>query len=136
VSITIVDPSPFQTLPTATALTSPTLSHNRATFTLQCSMASKIYWGLGLFPSILNRQALDFYFTEPQDYFMRVYGVNYVTTTQTLTKTLYNLKSNSQYIFRYFCINQMGLISDGQSITFNSLNYGAYLMKVSIIFNG
>jgi hypothetical protein len=67
---------------------------------------------------------------------MRVYGVNYVTTTQTLTKTLYNLKSNSQYIFRYFCINQMGLISDGQSITFNSLNYGAYLMKVSIIFNG
>lgn len=30
----------------------------------------------------------------------------------------------------------MGLISDGQSITFNSLNYGAYLMKVSIIFNG
>jgi hypothetical protein len=67
---------------------------------------------------------------------MRVYGINYVTTTQTLIKPVYNLKSNAQYIFRYFCINQMGLISDGQSITFNSLNYGAYLMKVSIIFNG
>lgn len=67
---------------------------------------------------------------------MKVYGVNYVTTTQTYTKTLYNLKSNSQYIFKYYCVNQMGLISDGQSMTFNSLNYGAYLMKVSIIFNG
>lgn len=30
----------------------------------------------------------------------------------------------------------MGLISDGQSFIFNSLNYGAYLMKVSIIFRG
>lgn len=30
----------------------------------------------------------------------------------------------------------MGYISDGQSITFNSLNYGAYLMKVFIIFRG
>ena len=67
---------------------------------------------------------------------MRVYGVNYVTTTQTLSKAVYNLKSNSQYIFKYYCVNQLGLISDGQSITFNSLNYGAYLMKVSIIFNG
>ena len=67
---------------------------------------------------------------------MKVYGVNYVTSTQTFPKTVYNLKSNSQYIFKYYCINQMGLISDGQSIIFNSLNYGAYLMKVSIIFNG
>jgi hypothetical protein len=30
----------------------------------------------------------------------------------------------------------MGLISDGQSFIFNSLNYGAYLMKISIIFQG
>lgn len=67
---------------------------------------------------------------------MKVYGVNYVLTTQTLPKTVYNLKSNSKYIFKYYCVNQMGLISDGQSITFNSLNYGAYLMKVFIIFRG
>ena len=60
VSISIVDPAPYQTLPTATSLTSPSLSYNQATFTLQCSMASKIYWGLGLYPSILNTQALDF----------------------------------------------------------------------------
>jgi hypothetical protein len=60
VALTVVDSSPYQTLPTATALTNPSLSYNRATFTLQCSMASKIYWGLGLYPSILNSQALDF----------------------------------------------------------------------------
>lgn len=149
VTLSIIDPAPFQTIPTATSLSSPTLSYNRASFTFQCSIASKIYWGLGLYPSILNTQALDFEarivsgatglltnFTEPEDFYMKVYGVNYVTTTQTLPKTVYNLKSNSQYIFKYYCVNQMGLISDGQSIIFNSLNYGAYLMKVSIIFNG
>ena len=55
-----MDPITYQTLPTATALSDPTLSYNKATFTLQCSMASKIYWGLGIYPSILNSVALDF----------------------------------------------------------------------------
>ena len=68
--------------------------------------------------------------------YMKVYGMNYVATTQTFQKTLYNLKSNEQYIFKYYCMNQMGIISDSQSITFNSLNYGAYLMKVSMTFRG
>lgn len=63
-----------------------------------------------------------------------MYGINSVSTMQVLTKTLYNLKSNTNYIFKYFCKNQMGLISDSQSVNFTSLNYGAYLMKVSITF--
>ena len=149
ITISVVDPASYQTLPVATALSNPTLSYNQATFTLQCSMSSKIYWGLGIYPSILNTQGLDFEariisgqmglqtnFTEPEDYFMKVYGLNYVATTQTFQKSVYNLKSNTQYIFKYFCINQMGIISDSQSLTFNSLNYGAYLMKVSITFRG
>lgn len=53
---------------------------------------------------------------------------------QVLSKTLYNLKSNTNYIFKYYCVNQLGSISDSQSINFTSLNYGAYLMKVSITF--
>lgn len=60
ITITLIDPSSFQTLPVATALIIPTLVTNRATFRLQCSQASTIYWGLGIFPSILNTQALDF----------------------------------------------------------------------------
>jgi hypothetical protein len=53
---------------------------------------------------------------------------------QVLSKNVYSLKSNTNYIFKYYCKNQMGLISDGQSVNFTSLNYGAYLMKVSITF--
>lgn len=53
---------------------------------------------------------------------------------QVLSKTLFNLKSNTNYIFKYFCKNQMGLISDSQSVNFTSLNYGAYLMKIAITF--
>lgn len=75
-------------------------------------------------------------YTEEDDFFMKVYGLNSVVTTQTLEKTVYNLKSNTNYIFKYFCVNQLGLESDGQSVSFISLNYGAYLMKVSITFQG
>lgn len=53
---------------------------------------------------------------------------------QVLAKTLNNLKSNTNYIFKYFCKNQLGLISDSQSVNLTSLNYGAYLMKISITF--
>lgn len=60
ITLSVIDPAPYQTLPTATALAAPTLSYNKATFILQCTMASKIYWGLGIYPSILNTQALDF----------------------------------------------------------------------------
>lgn len=60
IQLTIVDPTTFQTFPTATALSAPTQSTNTATFSLQCSQASAIYWGLGIYPSILNTQALDF----------------------------------------------------------------------------
>ncbi len=54
ISLTIVDPSTYSVSPVALALSSPTLLYNQATFTLQCSMASTIYWSLGIYPSILN----------------------------------------------------------------------------------
>lgn len=40
------------------------------------------------------------------------------------------------YLFKYFCVNQLGHISDSQSINFTSANYGAYLMKVEVTFRG
>jgi hypothetical protein len=60
ISLTLVDATTFQTHPTATALTAPIVQTNTATFQLQCNQASLIYWGLGIFPSILNYQATDF----------------------------------------------------------------------------
>lgn len=55
---------------------------------------------------------------------------------QVISKSLYQLQSNVNYIFKYFCVNQLGHISDSQSINYTSLNYGAYLMKVEITFRG
>jgi hypothetical protein len=60
ITLTLVDSTTFQTFPTATALGAPTLSANTATLQLQCSEASLIYWGIGIYPSILNNQAVDF----------------------------------------------------------------------------
>jgi hypothetical protein len=60
ITLTLVDATTFQTFPTGTALTAPTLSGNKATFQLQCSQSSRIYWGIGLYPSILNNAQVDF----------------------------------------------------------------------------
>jgi len=60
ITLTLVDPTTFQTFPTGTALSAPTLSGNKATFQLQCSQSSRIYWGIGLYPSILNNAQVDF----------------------------------------------------------------------------
>lgn len=60
ITLTVVDPASYQTLPVATSLAAPILSTNIVSFRLQCSQASVIYWGLGIYPSILNTQALDF----------------------------------------------------------------------------
>lgn len=148
-TLTLVDATTFQNFPTGTALSSPTLATNTATFQLQCSQASRIYWGIGVYPSILNNQQVDFEariissgkglltnFTEQNDYYGRVYGLRQGTTMQVISKTLYNLQSNVNYIFKYFCVNQLGHVSDSQSINFTTLNYGAYLMKVEITFRG
>jgi hypothetical protein len=59
-TLTLVDATTFQTYPTGTALSTPSLSTNKATFQLQCSQASRIYWGIGVYPSILNNQQVDF----------------------------------------------------------------------------
>ena len=75
-------------------------------------------------------------FSESNDYYGRVYGMLQGTTMQVISKTLYGLQSNVNYIFKYFCVNQLGHVSDSQSLNFTSLNYGAYLMKVEITFRG
>lgn len=60
ITLTLVDATTFQTFPTGTALSPPTLSGNKATIQLQCSQSSRIYWGIGLYPSILNNAQVDF----------------------------------------------------------------------------
>lgn len=138
------------TKPLATALTSPTLGLGTASFNLQCSVASTIYWGLGIYPSILNIGALGFQariisggtglqtnFTESMDFYWEVYGVEYVSIANSqISKTVYGLKSNSNYLFKYFCVNQLSQISDGQLISFTSTDNGAYLMKILMTFTG
>lgn len=149
VSLTLISTSVI-TIPSALALPNPTTSLNTATFNLQCSVASTVYWGLGIYPSLLNTGALGFQarivsggtgllsnFTEKEDYYWEVYGVEYMSiANQMIVKTVYGLKSNTNYLFKYFCVNQRNQISDGQIVQFNSTDNGAYLMKVLMTFTG
>ena len=50
ITLTLLDASTFQTVPTATALSAPSLSGNTASLQLQCSQASRIYWGVSVYP--------------------------------------------------------------------------------------
>ena len=69
------------------------------------------------------------------DYYWQVYGVEYVSIENIpFQKTVYGLRSNTYYQFKYFCVNQRGNISEPQIISFNSTDNGAYLMKVLMTF--
>jgi hypothetical protein len=71
------------------------------------------------------------------DFYWKVYGVEYASiANMQITKTVYGLKSNSPYLFRYFCVNQLEQISDAQMTSFTSTDNGAYLMKILMTFNG
>jgi len=148
ITLTLISTATFSNAPTATGLAAPILTGNTATFRLQCNQHSMIYWGIGLYPSIINNAAVDLQariisqgnglmtnFTESFDYFDRTYGVLQGSTMGVITKVLYNLQSSTNYLFKYFCINQLGRVSDSQSINFTTVNYGAYLMKVEMKFS-
>ena len=59
ITLTLVNPSTFANPPIATGLSAPIISGNTASFRLQCNQHSMIYWGIGLYPSIINNQAVD-----------------------------------------------------------------------------
>lgn len=149
IMLTLIDATTFQTFPTATPLVAPTLLANTATFNIQCSQSAVMYWGLGIYPSILTYNQADFKariisegnglvtnFTETNDYFTKSYGIKQGATMEVVQRKIYNLQSSTNYLFKYYCVNQLGHISDGQTINFTSLNYGAYLMKVEVVLRG
>lgn len=119
------------------------------TFQMQCTQPSTIYWAVGLTPSVLSMTALDMQariisaadglhtnFTEVYDPMFRVYGVRYSALSNALlTQTVSNLKSNSAYQFKYYCMDQIGRVSEGQTINFTSFNSNGYLLRLQIAFN-
>lgn len=120
------------------------------TFQMQCNLfASTVYWALGVSPTVISMTALDiqariisdsngykFNFTEPNDPYHRIYGVNYNNRPGALIEqSVTELKSNSHYQFKYFCVDQLGRASEGQTINFTSFNTGSYLMKMILLFN-
>lgn len=112
-------------------------------------MPSTIYWAVGLAPTVLTMTGLDiqariisdakgYYtnFTEPNDPFYRIYGVTYSSRANALVnQTVSGLRSNSAYQFRYFCMDQLGRVSEGQTINFTSTNSGGYLLRLQLFFN-
>lgn len=143
ITLTLISPTSFQAFPSATSLSPPILNANTATITMRCDQASTIYWGLGIFPSILNHNQADFKrllttentgyvtnYTEANDFFTKSYGFMQGQAGDNVQRKIYNVQSGSNYLFKYYCMNPLGHLSDAQSVTFTSLNYGAYLMKV------
>jgi len=75
-------------------------------------------------------------FTESNDYFTKSYGIKQGATMEIVQRKIYNLQSSANYLFKYYCVNQLGHLSDSQTINFTSLNYGAYLMKIEVVLRG
>jgi hypothetical protein len=134
--------------PTASSVPAVSLSGTTATFSMQCSQPSTMYWALGLFPSLADLQSLSIQTNLTNsgnglvsnrsrgDLNFTVYGVSYSVLVQPLTLQLPQLRSNSRYQLTYFCVNQMGLISPAASTTFTTPSNGGYLLKVNLTFAG
>lgn len=106
--------------------TSPTIIGDighQVTFQMQCNLfASTVYWAVGVSPTVISMTALDiqariisdgngykYNFTEPNDPYHRIYGINYNNRPGALIEqTVSELKSNSQYQFKYYCVDQLG----------------------------
>lgn len=73
---------------------------------------------------------------DPYSWSKEVYGIDYeYYSNNNKILVIDNLVGNSNYIFKYFCVNQLGFSSGGQiaNFTTGSTNYG--LNKVELRFN-
>lgn len=150
VTLTAITIDPTLGVPVAVLpqITSNNVSSS-TTFQLQCSMPSTVYWAVGLAPTVISMTGLDIQariisgtmglfsnFTEPNDPYYRVYGVTYSSKANALlSQTVNGLRSNTAYQFKYFCMDQLGRMSEGQTINFTSFNSGGYLLKLQLLFN-
>eukprot|EP00825_Cyclidium_porcatum_P027653 TRINITY_DN297_c0_g1_i5.p1 TRINITY_DN297_c0_g1~~TRINITY_DN297_c0_g1_i5.p1 ORF type:complete len:513 (-),score=67.44 TRINITY_DN297_c0_g1_i5:282-1820(-) len=124
-----------------------TVSENVATVEFQCDQPSIMYWALGVSPSItsvtqstisnklVSSSGVLSNYTEKEDYtYWRVYGLEIISVATSLTKTFTGLKSDSEYQVKYYCVNQMKLVSDPASGEFDIPDNGGYFMKLTLSF--
>jgi hypothetical protein len=138
----------FTTYPSASSLGSVQVRGTSASFTMQCSEPSTMFWAVGAYPSLagllslaiqnnltLSGNGLRSNSSDPANPYHLVYGVSYNSVSQPVSLTLSRLFANSYYQLVYYCVNQMGAISNAASSVFSTPPNGAYLMKLNLTFS-
>lgn len=137
--------------PVAYAISNIQQQGNSVSVKLQCSQNGMAYWAYGLYPSVQdftlanitsklwappasNRGILANY-TDPDDPYLVVYGYDSLTFTQYANRLFSYLKSDSKYQAKYFCVNQMNLVSDSITATWLSPSNGGFLLKITLLYS-
>jgi len=67
---------------------------------------------------------------QEEDFYQIIYGSEVSSVPIQITKKFQNLKSNSQYEFKYYCLNQMNLVSTPKTVQFWTPKNGGDFMKL------
>lgn len=139
-----------------------TISQNVASMELQCDQPSLMLWVYGIVPAPSSLKFADIqrllsknsnnktnnsskgvivgglkavYIDPVPGRSWLVYGSEIQTSSVPLRKRLSGLKAGANYAIRYFCKNQLGLISDPVEGAWTVPANGAYLLKMTLLFN-
>lgn len=117
--------------------------------TLQCNQPSTIYWALGFYPTILGitcemiqtqlingQEGIRSRVSDPYSWSQELYGLDYeYYANKNKTLVIDTLSGGNNYIFKYFCVNQLGFSSGGQLLNFTTAVTNYVLNKVQLQYS-
>ena len=116
--------------------------------TLECNSAATIYWGIGLYPTLLGITSeqievklidqLNGLQQRSQDIYswsQELYGLEYTRDANALIHVnIEGLQGGLHYIYKYFCVDQTGTASGGKIVDLHTPSSNYSLVKISIAY--
>lgn len=149
ITINVVDRSVLIGNPEAKQPIINSLTQNSIDFNIQCNTPATIFWGVGLYPTMLGitveeiqarlielnnglaQKTIDLY-----SWSHEVYGLNYVNDFNIQKNiTVGGLEGGLDYVFKYYCVDQTGKASGGKITLFTTLASNFSLMKITLGFS-
>eukprot|EP00825_Cyclidium_porcatum_P017430 TRINITY_DN20156_c0_g1_i1.p1 TRINITY_DN20156_c0_g1~~TRINITY_DN20156_c0_g1_i1.p1 ORF type:complete len:402 (+),score=61.72 TRINITY_DN20156_c0_g1_i1:50-1255(+) len=74
-------------------------------------------------------------YTDSSDPYLIVYGYEALVFSTSVYKEFNYMKSDSKYQVKYYCVNQLDLVSDPITSTWLSPSNGGFLLKITILYD-
>lgn len=124
------------------------LNQSTVNLTVQCNTPATIYWGIGIYPNLLGITVSEIQtrlvsgsngllstYSDIYSWSQELYGLDYVNDFNIQRNIIINtLQGSSNYLFKYFCVDQTGTASGGKVIQLTTSASNFSLVKVGLGF--